>query len=493
MTITRVSSSRTIGPPAAVRVAIVIALPFAAALTIAGTYLGKEIITLAGLIALSVGGVVLARPIIGIVVMTGLFLLAAYPTLLQSLGFLTINNLLGVCLLTLLVGRVIATRDLSFLKNRQVLLLALIGLGFFAAGFHGDSLYPLLVMSRGKAAVLDRSDQMGHDFTVRLVFLIFFIAFVDSRSDLKTMFLVFMLALYLAVPSALVNWWNGTLNHGFRAEASITAGSNPNRLGMICLMEVACWWFWSLSRPGIMRRVVAFGAMGAAMMVLLATGSRSALLGCVVLVGALQSGVKRYRVPWIAMAAGAVLGVVLIATVVPQEAWERMTTFSPGHGEVGASSNKMREQTIQTGLMMVRDHPFLGFGIGRFREVSRQIYRDPFWRPPHDSPLWAATEGGLLVLALYFVLLWITWGDLCVVTRLASLDGEMGHITAAIRSIFILYVFFSFFADLYLNPITYIMVGMIICMRRYVERLRPAQPIVAQRRRAPLVVQGAAA
>src|SRR5581483_3723035 len=374
-----------------------------------------------------------------------------------------------------------------------VALLAVIGLLFVAAGYHGDAVFPLLVQSRGKAAILDRSDQMGHDFVVRLVFLVFFIVFVETRKDLKALFLVCMLVLYLAVPSALVNWVNGSLNHGFRAEASLTAGSNPNRLGMICLMEVACWWFWSLSRPGLGRRVVAMGAMSAAMVVLLATGSRSALLGCLVLVAALQSGVRQYRVPWTAIVAGAVLAGVVIATIVPQESWERMTNFSPEQGQVGASSNRMREQTIWTGVEMVKDHPLLGFGIGRFREVSRQIYRDPYWRPPHNSILWAATEGGLPVLGLYFLLLWFTWKDLAVVTRLAHRDPEMGHVSAAIRTIFILYVFFSFFADLYLNPITYIMIGMIFCLRRYIERVPDPRPVVVAGRRGVPVVRGAAA
>ena len=58
---------------------------------------------------------------------------------------------------------------------------------------------------------------------------------------------------------------------------------------MICLIEMACWWFWAQPRPGLVRQLVAFGAMAAAMLVLLATGSRSGLLGLGVLGVLLQT------------------------------------------------------------------------------------------------------------------------------------------------------------------------------------------------------------
>ncbi len=49
---------------------------------------------------------------------------------------------------------------------------------------------------------------------------------------------------------------------------------------------------------------------------------------------------------------------------------------------------------------MSRDYPLFGVGLGNFREVSRQIYGDAFYRPPHNSYLWATSEGGVLVLGI---------------------------------------------------------------------------------------------
>ena len=70
----------------------VIGFPFIAAMTVAGTYFGKEVIVTAAWVAVGTVGVLVVRPVIGIVVMTLAYMLAAYPTILQSLGVFTINT-----------------------------------------------------------------------------------------------------------------------------------------------------------------------------------------------------------------------------------------------------------------------------------------------------------------------------------------------------------------------------------------------------------------
>src|SRR5262249_3921180 len=110
--------------------------------------------------------------------------------------------------------------------------------------------------------------------------------------------------------------------------------------------------------------------------------------------------------------------------------------------------------------------------------VSRQIYRDKWWRPPHNSFLWAAAEGGVFVLALYLTMFAITWRDLRVVIGLAHRDPEMAYVIAALRVVFLLLMFFGLFADLWLNPITYLVGGFIVVTRRYLESL-PAVAIAS--------------
>jgi len=286
------------------------------------------------------------------------------------------------------------------------------------------------------------------------------------------------------VPSALINWWEGTLAHGFRTAASVTAGANANRLAMICLMEMACWWAWVVWHGGNVRWGIALGAIGGALLVVLATGSRSGLLGCGVLAVLVQFGPRHFRVSALQIGVVVLTGVIAVATIVPPQAWDRMLSYSSEDRHAGATASLVaREQTIDTGFEMIRDHPFLGIGIGNFREVSRQVYLDPYFRPPHNSYLWAASEGGLLVLALYLALFWFTWNDLVRATRLAHRDPSCVPIIVATRVMFFLYAFFAIFADLWLNPITYYLIGSIVALRGYLERLPAPVPVVRGARR----------
>jgi hypothetical protein len=473
------TSSHASGMSLPMRVALAVAFPMIAAMTVTGTYLNKEIIITAGWIALSMGGFLFIRPVIGIAIMTAAFLLAAYPTLLQALGFLTINNLIGVCFVALLGLRILETRDLSFLKIRQVQVLAVIGIFLLIGTYVSDWQFPQLAASVGKTKQIDKKSDMGHDFVARLVFLIFFCVFVRTRADIKIIFMTFILALFAAVPSALMNMATGSLNRGFRAAASVTSGANPNRLAMICLIEVACWWFWAHARPGVIRKIIAFAAMGASVIVLMGTGSRSGLLGLGVLGLLLQTGPKAYRVPAAQVGMLVLVGAFAVATIVPAESWQRMITFNPEKGEIGASSNTMREETLERAWQISMDYPFFGIGLGNFREVSRQVYQDEFYRPPHNSYLWAMSEGGIFVVLGYMVLFWVTWKDLAVVKRLSYRDREIATQAASIHVVFLLYFFFSGFADLWLNPVTYVLLGLVYTIRRYVQELPdPGQTVV---------------
>jgi len=464
------------GAPAALRLALVLAFPFIGALTVAGTYLGKEVIVAAAWVAFATVGFLFVNPVIGVVVMSAMFLITAYPTLLQTLGILTVNNLLGVGFMALIVLHVLETRDLSFLRIRQVQILMAIGVLFAISGYHSDTNFPLLVTTfRRGGATVDRTADLSHDFVTRLAFLGFFWVFVRSRRDISALFLTFTFVLFAAIPSALINWMNGTLESGFRAQASLTAGANANRLAMICYFQMACWYVWAEARPGWIRKAIGYGVMGAAGLVLFATGSRSGLVASVPFAILIQSGVRRFRVTPVQMAVMAALAGVAIVAVVPPEAWERMLNFMPGRGEQGQHSTLQRVTTIYTGVDMITDYPGLGVGLGNFREVAKQVYRDPFYRPPHNSYLWAAAEGGIPVLLLYLLLMWVTWQDVRVITKLAHRDPAIAHIAAGMRIVFPIFNFFGLFADLWLNPILYIMIGLVITLRRYVEGLPEVQ------------------
>ncbi len=471
------------------RLLLVLVLPFIAALTVTGTYLNKELIVCAAWFALAAIGFLFVRPVAGIIVMTAMYLLAAYPTLLQALGFLTINNLIGVGFLVLLAGHILDQRDFSALRTRQVQLLIAIGLLFLLSSYHADAIFPLLsVTYRRGGATVDRTADLAQDFVTRLAFLVFFWVFVRSDRDIRAVFVAFMLTLFVAVPSALLNWMQGTLQSGFRAGASVTAGANPNRLAMICLIEAACWWFWSRSHPGVLRRLFGFGAIGASILVLMATGSRSGFLGCGVLAVGLQLGPRHYRMKSWQIGSLVAVGALAVAFIIPEASWNRMLNFLPGRGEHGAHSSMQRVETIETAMQIIKDHPVLGIGLGNFREVAKQVYRDPFYRPPHNSALWAAAEGGVFVLGLYVLLLWVTWRDLQRCADLADRDPRTAYVIHALRCVLVVFTFFSLFADIWLNPILYLQFGLAMTLRRHYEQLAaPVEAVVVSTPRRPLV------
>jgi O-antigen ligase len=176
----------------------------------------------------------------------------------------------------------------------------------------------------------------------------------------------------------------------------------------------------------------------------------------------------------------AVMGLVAIIALVPAETWQRMSTMMPTKGQIGATSNEMREETLERAWQVAQDYPVFGVGLGNFREVTRQVYKDDFFRPPHNSYLWAICEGGIFVLVAYLYLFWVTWKDIEVIRRLAYRDPEIEVWATALRVVFLLFFFYSAFADLWLNPLTYVLLGLVISMRQYVETL--GEPVRAPTR-----------
>jgi O-antigen ligase len=167
--------------------------------------------------------------------------------------------------------------------------------------------------------------------------------------------------------------------------------------------------------------------------------------------------------------------VAVVATVVPEENIERLQNLNPfaaGTLAVGSRSTEKRVETVELAGRMVADHPIFGVGLGNFREVSRQIYLDQFWRPPHNSYMWALTEGGFFCLVLYGMLFASTWRDIRWLQESPAVPPDLRWLAAALAPGFLMLLFFSAFADIWLTPITYIMIALPIVFRRYVSRRR---------------------
>jgi O-antigen ligase len=172
----------------------------------------------------------------------------------------------------------------------------------------------------------------------------------------------------------------------------------------------------------------------------------------------------------------AVLAGGMMMTIVPEQSLERianMNPFAEGHGgNIGTHSTERRVETVGLGWDIFLEYPIFGVGLGNFREVARQVYNDPFYRPPHNSYIWALSETGIFCFALYLALFWVTMRDVNWLRHSPATPADLQWIAAALHPTYILLLFYSFFADMWLNPITYILIVLTIVFKRYVSRQR---------------------
>jgi hypothetical protein len=100
------------------------------------------------------------------------------------------------------------------------------------------------------------------------------------------------------------------------------------------------------------------------------------------------------------------------------------------------------------------------------------------------------TEGGIPVVMAYSLLFAMTWWEIVRIRRLIHLDPDLLYMAESMRVIFIVFIFFSFFADLWLSPVMYTMVGLAYNARRCLdEKARQvSMPIRTRVGAAPAVI-----
>jgi O-antigen ligase len=272
----------------------------------------------------------------------------------------------------------------------------------------------------------------------------------------------------------------------FRVQSETTSwGRNENRLAFMCNISILLiWMFVQIWRKPLVR-LVGFGMMLAMAGMTLATASRSGFLslGLVFLFLLFQKGVSAMFRGGIILAMVAAGLVVLL--VLPKTSYERLMNYSLDQSTKSEAwrSTQSRIETNQHALEIFQSAPLLGVGPGNFRWLHRERY--PYTlaagRPNHNSYLWAATEGGALALGLYLVLFYFILRDLGRAQRLYAQSDALWHVTRFLRGFFIIWLFFSVFADFWLEVHLYLIVGMtmLLVRKRFDEYQAADQPSTA--------------
>ncbi len=280
-----------------------------------------------------------------------------------------------------------------------------------------------------------------------------------------------LLCLVAVIPSALLGWASGDTADG-RAAASFSIGTNSNRLAFLCLMQAAFWWYFAQTQRSSTMRMIIYGIIGSFVLTDLLTASRSGFLGLGLLFylltrdrGAMKGG--RIKVIFLAL-----LMVGMMLTIVPQESLDRIENLNPmaeGHDSIGTHSTERRVETVGLGWNMFLENPLFGVGLGNFREVARQVYNDEFYRPPHNSYIWALSECGIFAFVLFLWLFYSCIRDIRWLQRSPATPEDLHWIAAALEPTFYLLLFYSIFADMFLNPVTYILIVLTMVFKHYVR------------------------
>lgn len=465
------------------------------AFTFFGTLWGSGPLTLALFVACLVGGLILIRPEYGVLVLVSTLFLS-YPELLKGSGRLTINNILGLILAGILLIKVALERRAEFLQSKQVQLFLLIGCAIVANQLLAEGTPPLESL-----AALDLTDKRLHSIVSKILFLIFLVAFIRTRWQILLLTCSVVLFVLMTAPNAI---WNALTAVGgieqIRASADfgISAAANANRLAFVAAMAIP---LIAYGLPEFRSRAAAFlGCLAIALLVvtIFLSASRSGLISLLVLSAIFIGRITLRRgklAPFLLLliiSIGISLAVIFQGdpATTPYPARETQGVLKPyldritnffliERGEEGAGSIRARQEVLGVGLRMFRDHPIAGVGIGNFRWVSVVDYQNTRPSAQHNSYLLTLVEGGLLLFIPYALLFWRTWKDLTLTRRLATQmpDLRLGWLVEAIRIIFVLFLIFSFFADIWHEMFPYFIVGLAaILTRLYRHEAEPVQP-----------------
>ena len=301
--------------------------------------------------------------------------------------------------MVLLAARIVETRDVSFLRVRQVRILIGIGVLLLIGTYVAELAVPAAGGDRRQDE--DPRQDLGHGprlhHAARLPDLLRRLRARPQRREDHVHGVHARAVRGRSVGAGELVAGHAEPRLPRRGEPDVGLQSEPPRHdlpdrddALVVLVEDA---------PGIVRQVVALPAVAAAGLVLLATGSRSGLLALgftgvpaadrpaplpASRLAGRSLGGRRDRRDRAGRAGGDVAADVHLM---------------PEKGQIGATSNEMREETLERAVQVAEDYPVFGVGLGNFREVTRQIYEDDFFRPPHNSYLWAMCEGGIFVLA----------------------------------------------------------------------------------------------
>ena len=462
---------------------VVLGIAFTAAVA-AGGYWPLTALVLTGLAAAFV--IVLQKPHVGISLFLTTFLIN-YPSVARGAGPLTINNILGVLFLVLLLWDLYVNRDTAFLRDRLVL--GLFGIGAFFLVGTVASVYTLpdehvqRLIQKPLGSVYGKTDYTSRflfQYFSRIAFLLFILRFIRTPRQLLWVFVTMLFCILFAVPPALHAYATAVGTDVRALTRLVNWADNANRFAFGLLLGIAFFYYLSLTTRQTWVKIAAVLGTLLLMPTILLSASRSGfmgmlLLGLMVMLGMFGGRSQRSRLATVSgllLAVG--VGILTYVTILPPRMQQRILNLNPFAQQTaeGSKSTEFRYATIQNSFQIIGEHPILGVGLGNFRWVHKHTHGR--FKPPHNSYVWALAEGGVPLLLAFLALFWAIWRRLGRLQEAYADHDVIPYFPHWLRVYIVLLLFFSFFADVWIEEHVFLLIGATILLEYWRPTLTPA-------------------
>lgn len=422
---------------------------------------GLGIIFLAALVAALGAGWLIRQPHWAVLMISALMFLG-FDALFGA------TYLLTAALLVPFAWSIIRDRGCWVLRVPQIQILLIILFLLIVSTMWNDFRYPITLFPEK-----DQTGKQSREFITQLGWLVFFIYFINTRQLIERSANLYLILIAAAALNGLFSFV--TSGGADRAMAAFSLAKNSNRLSYISLFAMSLVWFYRCYGSNRVWKVLTFPLLFCLPLAAMSAGSRSGLLQLLALGGLIlidQKGWSPAKRVYFVLAVG-LMGLTILA-LVPQTYLERVTTFDPEVDAPGQESLQNRLHVVLSALHMIVSNPILGAGFGNYSWMARAFYDSA--GATHNSYLWATTSGGIVVLALYVLLFYVTFKMLRRLEKHGPRD--LLWLSKALRVNVITFMIFSAFADFWLSDFLYLMMGLTISMTYLWRRNSASAPAI---------------
>ena len=204
-----------------------------------------------------------------------------------------------------------------------------------------------------------------------------------------------------------------TAEGGGRLALEVGTIANSNDFASYILLTLPIILWVVLSSRSALMRLAGLGTFGYGIYVVLASGSRGALVALSAqLLFFAVAGTRKLRVG-LFLIAPVVLVVAVLA--LPSVVAKRLTSFTAGKNSSreALQSSEMRERLLRDAVEAAITHPAFGIGPSQFTlyegKVLQGSTRGTFWFGAHNSYAQAASESGIPAVLLCMAAIWATF------------------------------------------------------------------------------------